>query len=370
MKTVDTKLIHCSALLAFHLCIAPVAFAQTPNQADLDRDGIPNVSDLDIDNDGIPNGRDRNIDGGTARSGPLRGKLIGDKLPNNHSAELDMDADGLPDNHPGETDIDGDGLLDSDQRREWDIDGDGLANGLDGEADGDGILNAKDIDMYGDGAINDIFLGGGAEDAYAPDDSVLPIINFVSAELRRIFQIPASDTGLRVRVQTEKFGSLITGVWRYLSADNIQVYANWCYSEENPKDLVVSVIYQYNGPYSNNPEDYSNPSFYTISKESRVYAQYPRGPITFVSWLPGEPAGFFYTEPNEQATGFAPPYEALRTALSAYPNSWSDPEYLGFSGDLATTPGLSSLQPLISLQRIIMQVTRTGYGRLESRAVR
>ncbi|MBU6182312.1 MAG: hypothetical protein KGR46_05810, partial [Verrucomicrobia bacterium] len=38
--------------------------------ADLDRDGIANISDLDVDNDGILNGADRNIDGGTARSGP------------------------------------------------------------------------------------------------------------------------------------------------------------------------------------------------------------------------------------------------------------------------------------------------------------
>ncbi len=369
MKPLRLKFIHCSACVALYFSIATFASSQTPSP-DLDRDGIPNISDPDVDNDGIPNGRDRNIDGGTARSGPLRGKFIGDRLPNNHTAELDMDADGLPDIHSSETDIDGDGLLDSDQQREWDIDGDGVSNGLDGEVDGDGVVNAKDPDMYGDGAINDIFVGGGAEEAYAPDESVLPIINFVSGELRKIFQIPPTDPGLRVRVQPSKFGNSVTGVWRYLSSDNIQVYANWCYSEENPKDLAIAVNYEYKGPYSNNPEDYSNPSFYAISEESRVYAQYPRGPFTFVSWLPLQPAGFYYTEPNEQATGFAPPYEALRSALSAYPNFSSDPEYLGFSGDLATTPGLSSLQPVIKLQRTIMQVTRTGYGRLESRAVR
>jgi hypothetical protein len=347
-----------------------VVFAQTSSPSDLDRDGIPNVSDPDVDNDGIPNGRDRNIDGGTARSGPLRGKFIGDRLPNAHSAELDMDADGLPDNHASETDIDGDGLLDSDRRLEFDIDADGIANGLDGEADGDGILNTKDVDMYGDEAINDIFVGGGAEEAYAPDESVGPIIDFVSGELRRIFQIPASDLGLRVRVQPNKFGNKVTGLWRYLSADHIQIYAKWCYSEDNPDDLLVTVNYEYKGPYSNNPEDYANPEFYVVSEESRLYAQYPRGPFTFVSWLPAEPAGFFYTEPNEQATGFAPPYEALRAALSTYPNFSSDPEFLGFSGNLTKTPGLTSLQSLITLQRTIMRVTRSGYGRLESRTLR
>jgi len=370
MKTLHVKLIHCSALLAFHLCIGSVALAQTANQADLDRDGIQNLSDPDIDNDGIPNGQDRNIDGGTARSGSLRGKYIGDRIPNSHSAELDMDADGLPDSHPSETDIDGDGLLDSDQRRELDIDGDGIANGLDAEADGDAIVNAQDRDMYGDGEINDIFTLPGSEEAYALDDTVLPIINFVTGEVRRIFQIPATDTGLRVRVNPKQFGNLVTGVWQYLSADNIQVWAKWAYSVDNPNDLTVSVDYEYNGPLSGNPEDYVNPSFYSISEESRVYAGYPRGPGTFISWMPAQPAGFYYTEPNEQATGFAPPYEALRTELSAYPNFSSDPQYLNFSGDLATTPGLSSLQAVIGLERTIMRVTRTGYGRSESRMVR
>lgn len=358
-----------TAVIGLHL-LPTIVVAQTPNSADLDRDGIPNVTDLDIDNDGIPNGLDRNIDGGTARSGPLRGKYIGDRLTNNHPSELDMDADGFADIATTENDIDGDGLIDSDAKRELDIDGDGVSNGLDADVDGDGLTNNRDTDMYGDGAINDIFVGAGAEEAYARDETVATIIAYVSGEIRRNLQIPASDKGLRVRVQANQFGNLVTGLWRYLSADNIQVYAKWAYSAENPSDLFFSVNYQYNGPFSNNPEDYSNPSFYTISQESRVYAQYPRGPITFVSWLPLEPASFFYTEPNELATGFAPPYEALRIALSTLPNFSSDQQYLSFSGDLVTTPGLTTLQPVINLQRTIMQVSRASYGRLETRALR
>jgi len=370
MKTLRFNFAHRAALIAFQLCMAPAVFSQTPSLADLDRDGIPNGIDPDIDNDGVINGRDRNIDGGTARSGPLRGKYVGDRLANNHTAELDMDADGLTDNAVKEHDIDGDGMIDADRTREFDIDGDGVANGLDADVDGDGLNNNVDSDMYGDGAINDIFIGGGAEEAYAPDNTVAPSIGFVSAELRRIYQIPASDTGLRVRVNPSQFGNLVTGVWRYLSADNIQVYANWSYPAENPQDLKVAVIYEYNGPYAGNPADFSNPLFYSISEESRMYAQYPRGPFTFIGWLPTEPAGFFYTEPNEQATGFAPPYEALRTALSALPNFWSDQQSLSFSGNLGTTPGLTTLQPVINLQRTIMQVNRKGYGRLEARVVR
>jgi len=420
------------ASLSF-LCLVPLAHSQTNAQSDLDRDGIPNISDRDVDNDGIPNGADLNIDGGIAKSGPLKGQYIGDRIANDNAAELDMDADGLLDNAANETDIDGDGLadnskleldIDGDGRmdnaaNEMDIDGDGLAdnaanetdidgdgmddgvqgevdtdgdgspNGLDGDVDGDGLANNSDTDMYGTGVLNDIFAG--ADEAYAPDASVASTIAFVSAQVRRRLQIPASDTGLRVRVSANPFGSLVTGVWRYLSPDNIQVYAKWSYPTNSPADIQIAVIYRYNGPYSGNPADYTNPAYYSISEESRAYSQYPGGGMTFVSWMPQQPAGFYlgaifqtYTSiPSSLATGgfyygsasgepsdFTPPYQTLVNALSAYPNLTSDPEYLTFSGNFGSTPGLPSLQPLINLQRTIMQVSRAWYGQLEAQQLR
>jgi len=430
------------------LIASPPAFSQTANQPDLDRDGIPNISDRDVDNDGTLNGADRNIDGGMAQSGPLRGRYIGDRLPNDSSQELDMDADGLADiavaetdidgdgladDSPNETDIDGDGLLDG-ERRETDIDGDGLAdnspaetdidgdglidgatnetdidgdgladgavgevdidgdgsaNGLDGDVDGDGLANNADPDMHGTGVLNDIFAG--ADEAYASDVSAASTISFVSAEVRRRLQIPATDTGLRVRVAANQFGSLVTGVWRYLSPDNIQVYGKWCYPANNPSAIQIAAVYRYNGPYSGNPADYTNPANYSVTEESRVYSQYPGGGITFVSWVPQQPAGFYfgavfqtYTSiPTSLASGgfyygtasgepseFTPPYQTLVNALSAYPNLTSDPQYLSFSGNLGTAPGLPSLQPLIELQRTVMRVSRAWYGQQEARQIR
>jgi hypothetical protein len=285
-------------------------------------------------------------------------------------------------------DIDGDGLDDG-VRGEVDTDGDGVANGLDGDVDGDGLANNSDTDMYGTGVLNDIFAG--ADEAYAPDASVASTIAFVSAQVRRRLQIPASDTGLRVRVSANPFGSLVTGVWRYLSSDNIQVYAKWSYPTNNPADIQIAAIYQYNGPYSGNPADYTNPAYYSISEESRAYSQYPGGGMTFVSWMPQQPAGFYlgaifqtYTSiPSSLATGgfyygsasgepsdFTPPYQTLVNALSAYPNLTSDPEYLTFSGSLGSAPGLPSLQPLINLQRTVMQVSRAWYGQVEAQQLR
>jgi hypothetical protein len=42
----------------------------------------------------------------------------------------------------------------------------------------------------------------------------------------------------------------------------------------------------------------------------------------------------------------------------------------GASGNLGSAPGLPSLQPLIKLQRTIMQVSRAWYGQLEAQQLR
>jgi len=432
MKTVNRKI--ASHILALGLAVGTTQSLKAQAAVnDLDRDGIPNISDTDVDNDGILNGSDSNIDGGVAKSGPLKGQYIGDRIANDNAAELDMDADGLLDNAANESDIDGDRLadnskleldIDADGRPdtatnesdidgdgladnaanemdidgdnlldggsgEFDIDGDGSANGLDGDVDGDGLANNSDADMHGTGVLNDIFAG--ADEAYAPDASAASTIAFVSAEVRRRLQIPASDKGLRVRVSANPFGALVTGVWRYLSSDNIQVYAKWSYPANNPADIHIAAIYRYNGPYSGNPADYTNPAYYSISEESRVYSQYPGGGMTFVSWVPQQPAGFYfgaifqtYTSISSSlATGgfyygtasgepsdFTPPYQTLVNALSAYPNITSDSQYLTFSGNLGSAPGLPNLQPLIKLQRTIMQVSRAWYGQLEAQQLR
>ena len=114
---------------------------------DLDADGIPNSVDPDIDNDGLANGLDPNVDGGIARSGPYRGRYIGDRLPNSHPAERDIDDDGLPNHSAAEHDIDGDGIPNA---LDDDVDGDGIPNATDTDDDGDGILNADDSTPQGD----------------------------------------------------------------------------------------------------------------------------------------------------------------------------------------------------------------------------
>ena len=434
MKTSSSTLPRFAIIAAILLSFSSPAYSLTA-APDLDRNGIPNISDRDVDNDGILNGADRNIDGGIAQSGPLRGRYIGDNLPNNSPQELDMDADGLADiavaetdmdgdgladDSASETDIDGDGLLDG-ERRETDIDGDGLldnstaetdidgdalvdnsanetdidgdgladgvagevdtdgdgsANGLDGDVDGDGLVNNSDPDMHGTGDINDIFQLPGSEEAYAADASVASTIANVSGQIRQKLQIPATDKGLRVRVNPVPFGSLVTGVWRYLSSDNIQVWGKWCYPLDNPAGLNIATQYSYSGPLSGNPADYVNPANYSISEESVVYSGYPSGGGIYVFWQPQQPASYGFSVPSEQATRF---YQPLIKALASLPNFTSYEQILGqngelraqnFSADLGTAPGLSSLQTLVNLERIKMQVDRAWSGQLEAQQLR
>jgi len=440
MKITSLSLPMFTIVAAFSLLSSLPAHSQSAS-ADLDRDGIPNISDRDVDNDGIPNGADRNIDGGIARSGPLTGRAIGDNLPNDSPQELDMDADGmadnalnetdidgdgLADNAPNETDIDGDGLADNafnetdidgdgladnapnetdidgdgladdaapetdidgdgaadGSQSEPDIDGDGMANGLDPDTDGDGLANNTDPDLDGtgvdDSTLDILYENPSNPRYYANDASVTSITGPVDAEVRKALQIPATDAGLRVRVlinsgtvdQPGQWNGLITGVWRYLSSDRIQLWARWCYPANDPSQLKIFVEYRYARPN------------YVVSEENRLYAGYTTAvgefsltriassPNVFIYWLPGQPVGFYYTAPNQQATGFAPPYEPLRTALAGYPNFFARSDYLSFSGNLSTAANFQGVSPVLELLRTIRQTNLTWYGGIEATQIR
>jgi Ca2+-binding RTX toxin-like protein len=224
----------------------------------------------------------------------------------------------------------------------------------DGDTDGDGFDNDYD-------SMDILYESPGNPPAYADDATVAPIIAAVDGEVRNFLEISAADTGLRVRVQANQFGDRVTGVWRYLTPDKIQVWGKWAYPASDPSQVSLAVQWSYAGPYSGNPADYSNPANYVISEESRVYAGFLNGPTTFVNWLPGTPANFTYFAANEQATGFATPIEGLRTALASVPNFTNSGD--SFSGDLSASPGLPGVQPVLDVLRTINRVTRASRPR-------
>jgi Ca2+-binding RTX toxin-like protein len=231
----------------------------------------------------------------------------------------------------------------------------------DGDTDGDGYDNDYD-------SMDILYEVPSNARAYADDasESAAPIIAAVDDQVRTFLGISTADSGLRVRVQINdgtvtqpgRFGDRVTGVWRYLTPDKIQVWGKWSFPASDPSQVSLAVQWSYTGPRPGDTADYTNPAHYSISEESRLYAGFLNGPITFISWLPGTPANFYFTAPNEQATGFPAPIEALRAALSSLPNFTNTGD--SFSGDFSASPGLPGVQPVLDVLRTINRVTRAS----------
>lgn len=237
----------------------------------------------------------------------------------------------------------------------------------DGDTDGDGYDNDYD-------SMDILYEVPGNPRAYADDASAAPIIAAVDGQVRTFLSISTADSGLRVRVQINdgtvtqpgRFGDRVTGVWRYLTPDKIQLWGKWSYPASDPSQVSLAVQWSYTGPRPGDTADYTNPANYSISEESRLYAGFLNGPTTFISWLPGTPANFYYTAPNEQATGFPAPIESLRAALSSLPNFMTRGE--SFSADFSTSPGLPGVQPVLDVLRTIDRVTRASRQQFAPRA--
>ena len=310
-------------------------------------------------NDTIDGGRGNDSAFGEAGADTLRGGGDDDVLSGGKGVDELLGGSGNDSLDAGE----GDDRLDGEFGTDRLIGGAGLDREVDaqdrfadGDVDGDGFDN--DYDSM------DIFYENGNPSAYADDATVATTIQSVSVKLRDVLGIPAGDTGLRVRVSKDQFGDLVTGQWRYMTPDKIQVWARWCYPASDITQLKTFVQYQYKGPYSGNISDYTNPANYLLSEENRLYAGYVSGATTFISWLPGEPAGFFYSAPNEQATGFPAPIEPLKAALGSLPNFATIGDT--FQGTLSTDAGFKGVQPLLGLLRSINQVNQTWYTRLRA----
>jgi len=236
----------------------------------------------------------------------------------------------------------------------------------DGDTDGDGYDNDYD-------SMDILYEASSNPPAYADDASAAPIIAAVDGQVRNFLSIAAADSGLRVRVQINdgtvtqpgRFGDRVTGVWRYLTPDKIQVWGKWSYPASDPSQVNLAVQWSYSGPLlpaeqvlSGDVADYLNPANYSISEESRLYAGFLNGPITFIGWLPGTPANFYYTAPNEQATGFPAPIEGLKATLASVPSFTNSGD--SFSGDFSASPGLPGVQPVLDVLRTINRVTRAS----------
>ena len=257
---------------------------------------------------------------------------------------------------------------------------------VDGDTDGDGYDNDYD-------SMDILYEASSNPPAYADDASAAPIIAAVDGQVRNFLSISAADSRLRVRVQINdgtvtqpgRFGDRVTGVWRYLTPDKIQVWGKWSYPASDPSQVNLAVKWSYSGPpvtldqiVSGDVADYLNPANYSISEESRVYAGFLNGPGGFlVNWLPGTPANFGYGAPSEEALaywfpgtgpaiGVPAPIEAVKAALASLPNFTDNGD--AFTADFSTALGFPGVQPVLDVLRTINRVTRASRQQLTPRA--
>ena len=214
---------------------------------------------------------------------------------------------------------------------------------------------------------NDIFLGAGSDEAYVADASVADTIARVETELRKALKISATEPGLRVRVQKGAFLGATVGLWRYLSPDNIQVWARWILPTNTSSGLKLFAQYHYTGPYSGDSAEFFNPANYAISEESRLAVQDTNigfgGQIA--SWTPGRPVNFWTFLTREVPGGSTFTVESLTaefaplTNLSVNGDGFGE-QYFTVSADLTTSPEFPGLQPFLDTQRTLRRIAKEG----------
>jgi hypothetical protein len=212
---------------------------------------------------------------------------------------------------------------------------------------------------------NDIFFETGNEETYVADASVADTIARVETELRKVLKISATEPGLRVRVQKGAFLGASAGLWRYLSADNIQVYARWILPTNTSSGLKLFAQYHYTGPYSGDSAEFFNPANYAISEESRLYVQDTNISGQTASWTPGRPVNFWTLLTREVPGGSTFTVESLTaefaplTNLSVNGDAFGE-QFFTVSADLTTSPEFPGLQPILDVQRKLRRISNEG----------
>jgi hypothetical protein len=220
---------------------------------------------------------------------------------------------------------------------------------------------------------NDIFLGAGSDEAYVADASVADTIAQVETELRKALKISATEPGLRVRAQKGAFLGATVGLWRYLSPDNIQVWARWILPTNTSSGLKLFAQYQYTGPYSGDSAEFFNPANYAISEESRLYVQDTNIGVggQTASWTPGRPVNFWTFLTREVPGGSTFTVESLTaefaplTNLSVNGDGFGE-QYFTVSADLTTSPEFPGLQPILDTQRTLRRIAKEGTRKITS----
>ena len=222
---------------------------------------------------------------------------------------------------------------------------------------------ASEPDQIQPNPANDVFTMIEGAAPFADDATVSDIITRVEGKLREALKVSATDTGLRVRVDRQPFGNRVTGLWRYLGADDVQAFARWSYPSNDPAGLRLFVEYQYAGPLVEDPQVLSNPDNFEISPNNLICLMDVWTGVNTATWASNTPVRFSSTVSSLRPDASTLTADTLRSVFSSLSNldvqSYEN-GYFSLSGDVSASNGLPGIQPLIDVQRKFLGFVRAG----------
>jgi len=205
----------------------------------------------------------------------------------------------------------------------------------------------------------------GGDDTYVADASVADTLSRVEGELRTLLKISATQPGLRLRLRKPSIPGWVTGLWRYLSADNLQVWAQWAYPSNDPSALNLLATDRFIPGEVTDDAQLLDPANLTIGEERQVYVWDTTLQGLAATWKPGRPLNFSATVTRDATAGSGLSVEAIQAALGRYPNlevsaSEGLPSYFAFTADFQASLEFPGLQPILDVQRALQALAKLG----------
>jgi hypothetical protein len=201
------------------------------------------------------------------------------------------------------------------------------------------------------------------DEVYVPDASVTDTLSRVEGELRKFLKISTTEPGLRLRLQKPFAAGWVSGIWRYLSADNLQVWAMWAYPSNNPSALNFLATFRFIPTDLTDEAQARDPANFTIGEDRQMYVWNADLNISGASWNPGRPLSFSATLVRDGTAGSGLSVGTIRDALAAYPNleivaPEGSPAYFGISADFQASTEFPGLQPILDVHRTLQKLAK------------
>ena len=201
------------------------------------------------------------------------------------------------------------------------------------------------------------------DEVYVPDASVADTLSRVEGELRKFLKISTTEPGLRLRLRKPFAAGWVSGTWRYLSADHLQVWAMWAYPSNNPSALNFLATDRFIPTEFTDEAQLRDPANFTIGEDRQLSVWDADFNTSAASWNPGRPLSFSATLGRDGTAGSSLSVEKIKAALGSYPNleivsSEANPSYFGISGDYQTSSEFPGLQLILDVKRTLQALAK------------